>query len=89
MNRSFISLTKSSQDDDMVPDADTPESCIKFDQQIILTKDQFKLLKIISSTHDKLISEYIQKAIIEKMKNEIEFGDFCDILLDKLDAEFH
>ena len=67
---------------------DEEESDIKFDQQIILTKDQFELLKIISSAHDKLISEYIQKAIIEKMKNEIEFGVFCDLLLDKLDAEF-
>jgi hypothetical protein len=37
--------------------------------------------------HDKSISEYIQKAVIETIKNEIEFGDFCDILLDKLDDE--
>jgi hypothetical protein len=33
------------------------------------------------------VSEYIQKALIETMKSEIEFGDFCDMLLDKLDSE--
>jgi hypothetical protein len=26
--------------------------------------------------------------VMETMKNEIEFGDFCDILLDKLDDEW-
>ncbi len=71
----------------MVPDSIPSDSCVKFDQQIILTKDQFELLKIISNAHDKSISEYIQKAVIETMKNEIEFGDFCDTLLDKLDTE--
>jgi hypothetical protein len=57
------------------------------DQPFILTNDQTELLKIISKAHDKSISEYIQKAVIETMKTEIEFGDFCDILLDKLDNE--
>jgi hypothetical protein len=56
-------------------------------QQITLTKNQFELLKIISKAHDKSISEYIQIAVVETMKTEIEFGDFCDILLDKLDTE--
>ncbi len=33
-----------------------------------------------------LTPEYIQKAILETMKKEIEYGDFCDILLDKFDG---
>jgi hypothetical protein len=64
-----------------------PDSFVKFDQQIILTKDQFEFLNIIAMAHDKSISEYIQKAVIETIKNEIEFGDFCDMLLDKIDGE--
>jgi hypothetical protein len=77
MNTSFTSL----------PNDNTQDSYIKFDQEIVLTKNQFELLNIVSKAHDKSISEYIQKAVIETMKNEIEFGDFCDILLDKLDGE--
>lgn len=87
MNRSFLSSPKASSNDEIVPDAIPPDSYVKINQQIILTKDQFELLKIISKAHNKSISEYIQKAVIETMKAEIEFGDFCDILLDKLDTE--
>lgn len=82
-----MSTAKVSSNDEIVPDVVPPESYVKFNQQIILTKDQFELLKIISNAHNKTISEYIQKAVIEIMKTEIEFGDFCDILLDKLDTE--
>jgi hypothetical protein len=87
MNRTFIPSPKASLDDDMVPNVTAPDSNVKINQQIILTKDQFELLKIISKAHDKSISEYIEKAVLETMKNEIEYGDFCDILLDKLDSE--
>jgi hypothetical protein len=87
MNRTFIPSPKASLDDDVVHNVTAPDSNVKINQQIILTKDQFELLKIISKAHDKSISEYIQMAVIETMKNEIEFGDFCNILLDKLDTE--
>lgn len=60
---------------------------VTINEQIILARDQFELLKFISNSHNKSISEYIQHAIIETMKTEIEFGNFCDILLDKLDPE--
>lgn len=80
-------LSKGNSNSKLTPDLDTPDSCVRFDQQTVLTKDQFELLNIISKAHDKSVSEYIQKALIETMKNEIEFGDFCDILLDKLDYE--
>jgi hypothetical protein len=84
MNRS----SKNSSNN-IIPDGnvDVPDSFVKFDQQIIVTKEQFELLNIIAKAHDKSISEYIQKAVIETMRNEIEFGNFCDILLDKLDGE--
>ena len=86
MNRSFLSSPKASSNGEIVHDAIPPDSYVKINQQIILTEDQFELLKIISKAHDKSICEYIQKAVMETMKNEIEFGDFCDILLDKLDS---
>jgi len=79
--------SKVGSDCDESPAVVQPDSHIKLNQQIILTKDQFELLNIISKAHDKSISKYIQKALIETMKNEIEYGEFCDILLDKLDSE--
>lgn len=68
------------------PDSITRDSHVTINQQITLTQDQFELLKIISKAHDKSVTEYIQKAVLETMKNEIEYGDFCDILLDKFDG---
>ena len=87
MDRSLENSSKDNLDNDLVRGVTPPDSCVVFNQQIILTKDQFELLNIMSKTHDKSISEYIQKAVIETMKNELEFGDFCNILLDKLDSE--
>jgi hypothetical protein len=71
----------------MHPDTVRQNSHVTINEQIILTRDQYELLKIISNTSNKSVSEYIQKALIETMKSEIEFGDFCDMLLDKLDSE--
>jgi hypothetical protein len=81
-----ISRNKSNNKFDVQTNTDVQDH-VAINDQIILTKDQFELLKIISDAHNKSISEYIQHAIIETMKTEIEFGDFCDILLDKLDPE--
>lgn len=87
MDRFLANSRKDDSGNDVVRGVTPPDSCVVLNQQIILTKDQFELLKIMSKAHDKSISEYIQKAVLETMKNEIEFGNFCDILLDKLDSE--
>lgn len=87
MNSLGTHPSKGSSSNKILRDIDTPDPYVKLDQQIVVTQDQFELLKIISKAHDKSISEYIQKAVLETMKNEIEYGDFCDILLDKLDNE--
>lgn len=71
----------------MDADTTTQGPHVTINEQIVLTRDQYELLKIISNTSNKSVSEYIQKALIETMKSEIEFGDFCDMLLDKLDSE--
>lgn len=41
-------------------------------QSTILTRDQYELLNIISKAHDKSVSEYIQKALLETMKAEMK-----------------
>lgn len=74
-------------DDDMQVKDAVRESNIVINEQIVLTKDQYELLKVISASSNMSISRYIHKAVIETMKTEIEFGDFCDRLLDKLDND--
>jgi hypothetical protein len=86
MNRSFVTSSINNSDD-MHADTTTQDPHVTINQQIVLTRDQYELLKIISNAYNKSVSEYIQKALIETMKSEIEFGDFCDMLLDKLDGE--
>ena len=57
MNRPFISPTIDSLHHNMPFDSITQDSHVTINQQIILTEDQFELLKIISKAHDKTISE--------------------------------
>jgi len=49
-------------------------------------KKQYDVLKIICDTYQKSISEYMQEALVELMRSDIEEGNFCDALLDKLDG---
>jgi hypothetical protein len=86
MKKSFMSSSIDGSDN-IHPETNTQDSHVTINEQIVLTRDQYELLKIISNTSNKSVSEYIQKALIETMKSEIEFGDFCDMLLDKLDSE--
>lgn len=52
-----------------------------------LTKKQYEVLKIVCDTYQKSISEYMQEALIEVMRTDIEEGSFCEALLDKLGGE--
>jgi len=50
-------------------------------------KKQYDVLKIVCDTYQKSISEYMQEALVELMRSDIEEGNFCDALLDKLDGD--
>ena len=49
-----------------------------------LTKGQHEVLNIICDTYQKSVSEYTQEALVRAMQSDIEDGDFCDVLLDKI-----
>ena len=57
---------------------------ITLTEKVNLTKKQYEILNIICSTYEKSVSEYMQETIVETMKLDIEEGNFCDALLDKL-----
>jgi hypothetical protein len=76
-SESEISHTNSNKKDDL----------ITITEKIKLKKDQYEVLKIICDTYQTSLSEYMQEALIEAMKFDIEEGNFCDTLLEKIDNE--
>lgn len=56
-------------------------------EKVNLTKKQYEVLKIVCDTYQKSIPEYMQEALIEVMRTDIEEGNFCDALLEKLGGE--
>ena len=60
---------------------------ITLSEKIRITRKQYEVLKIVCDIYQKSIPEYIQEAIVEAMKSDIEEGNFCDALLDKLNGE--
>jgi hypothetical protein len=55
------------------------DNFITITEKIKLKKDQH--------TYQTSFSEYMQEAIIEAMKFDIEEGNFCDTLLEKIDND--
>ncbi|MFY9967008.1 MAG: hypothetical protein WBL44_05400 [Nitrososphaeraceae archaeon] len=60
---------------------------ITLNEKVDLTKNQYEVLKIVCDTYQKSIPEYMQEALIEVMRTDIEEGNFCDALLDKLGGD--
>lgn len=60
---------------------------ITLSEKIRVTRKQYEVLKIVCDTYQKSIPEYIQEALLEVMRSDIEEGNFCDALLDKLDGD--
>ncbi len=66
---------------------DTVDDIITINEKVNLTKHQHQVLKIICDTYQTSLSEYMQEALIEAMKFDIEEGNFCDTLLEKIGGE--
>ena len=76
-SESEISHTNSAKKDDF----------ITITEKIKLKKDQYEVMKIICDTYQTSFPEYIQEAVIEAMKFDIEEGNFSDALLEKIDND--
>src|SRR5215207_4252346 len=53
-------------------------------ERVNLTKNQYEVLNIICNTYEESVSKYLQEALVEAMRLDIEEGNFCDVLLDKI-----
>jgi hypothetical protein len=60
------------------------DDLITINEKVNLTKQQRQVLKIICDTYEISLSEYMQQALVEGMRFDIEEGNFSDALLEKI-----
>ena len=60
------------------------DGIITINEKINLTKQQHQVLKIICDIYKTSFSEYMQQALVEAMRFDIEEGNFSDALLEKI-----
>ena len=63
------------------------DSIITINEKVNLTKQQHQVLKVICDTYEIPLSEYMQQALVEAMRFDIEEGNFSDALLEKIGGE--
>ena len=63
------------------------DGIVTINEKVSLTKQQHQVLKIICDTYQMSFSEYIQQALVEAMRFDIEEGNFSDALLEKIGGE--
>jgi hypothetical protein len=63
---------------------DNTEEPITITEKINLTKRQYEVLNILCSTYEESVSQYLQEALVEAMRFDIEEGNFSDVLLQKI-----
>ncbi len=63
---------------------DSIDDIITINEKVTLTKEQYQVLKIICDTYETSFSEYMQQALVEAMRFDIEEGNFSDTLLKKI-----
>jgi len=66
---------------------DSIDDTITINEKVNLTKQQHHVLKIICDTYQMSFPEYMQQALVEAMRFDIEEGNFCDALLEKIGVE--
>jgi ubiquitin C-terminal hydrolase len=54
---------------------------------LTLTRRQYKILNIICNSYEMSISKYMQEALVQTMRSDIEDGDLSDVLLDRLEED--
>jgi hypothetical protein len=61
-----------------------PSEFVTINEKVNLTKEQNEVLQMICNSYEMTISEYMQQALIEAMRFDIEEGNFSEVLLEKL-----
>ncbi len=57
------------------------DDIITINEKVNLTKQQHQVLKTICDTYQMSRSEYMQQALVEAMRFDIEEGNLCDVIV--------
>jgi hypothetical protein len=90
MSSSFSTATPSSSsksDHHNNKSKDTIDDAVTVYEKVHLTKQQHQVLKMICDTYQISFSEYMQQALVEAMRFDIEEGNFSEALLEKIGGE--
>jgi hypothetical protein len=63
------------------------DDVITINEKVDLRKQQHQVLKILCDTYEISVSEYMQQALVEAMRFDIEEGNFSEALLEKIGSE--
>jgi hypothetical protein len=85
MNGSSLASTTSKLTD--TQNKDPIGDVITINEKVNLTKQQHQVLKIICDTYEISLPEYMQQALVEAMRFDIEEGNFSEALLEKIGGE--
>ena len=66
---------------------DAVHSMVTINEKVNLTEQQHQVLQTICDPYQMSLSEYMQQALVEAMRFDIEEGNLCDALLEKIGAE--
>jgi hypothetical protein len=88
-NHQCVAASQSSSKltDTHIKNKDTVDESITINEKVNLTKRQYQVLKTICDTYEISFSEYMQQALVEAMRFDIEEGNFSDALLEKIGVE--
>jgi hypothetical protein len=64
-----------------------PGELVTINERVNLTKEQNEVLQMVCNSYGMTVSEYMQEALVEAMRFDIEEGNFSDVLLEKLGIE--
>lgn len=60
---------------------------VTINEKVNLTIEQNEVLQMICKSYQMTVSEYMQQALVEAMRFDIEEGNFSDVLLEKLGGD--
>lgn len=63
------------------------DDLVTINEKVNLTQQQHQVLKMICDIYQISFSEYMQQALVEAMRFDIEEGNFSDALLEKIGGE--
>lgn len=66
---------------------DMVNNTVTINEKVDLTEQQHQVLETICDTYQMSLSAYMQQALVEAMRFDIQEGNLCDALLEKIGTE--